>query len=81
MIYEAIVNGEVVRVRECKKCRKYKRESAFYKRVSGIGNTCKKCECKQTAKRSKERYATDAEFREAERKRNREYQARRRVSK
>jgi hypothetical protein len=80
MIYEAIVNGEYVKVKKCIGCLKHKRVDAFYKRASGIGNTCKRCECKNNSKRTKERYATDEQFRESERKRNREYQAKRRMN-
>lgn len=77
MIYETIVNGEYVKVKKCVNCLKLKRVDAFYKRARGQGNVCKKCECAQTARRHKERYATDDQFREAERKRNREYWAKR----
>lgn len=46
MIYEAIRNGEVVKVKKCPHCLKYKALSAYGMRTGGeyVRSWCKKCE-------------------------------------
>lgn len=80
MMYEVERNGEVVKVKQCKKCMKYKLLDVFYLRPSGTyDGYCRKCKNKQSAVRHRERYQADEQFREAKRKQNRENHAKRKM--
>lgn len=46
MVYETVKNGEVVKVKKCIHCQKYKRVDSFYKNV----NRCRVCLAKYRRK-------------------------------